>query len=68
MCIKISCGTREHKRMKHMDVKDCFIREAVSNGKVQVDYLQSSEQLADIMTKGLGKTLFFKHRDNLNLI
>lgn len=66
-CIKTAESSGEHKRMKHINVKYNFIREAIGNKEIKLKYLQSNEQIADIMTKGLGKILFEKHRRNLGL-
>lgn len=66
-CIKIAEEPREHKRMKHIDIKYCFIRDEIANGIIKVKYKPTSEQTADIMTKGLGTNLFVKHRNDLNL-
>lgn len=65
--IKIAEGPHEHKRMKYINIKYNFLREAVTNNKVRIEYKASNEQVADIMTKRLGRNLFFKHRSNLNL-
>lgn len=67
-CIKIAEAPRDHRKMKHVDVKYNFIRDEIVAKTIKVEYLQSSEQTADIMTKPLGKTAFQKHRGNLNLI
>lgn len=67
-CIKIAEEPREHKRMKHIDIKYCFIRDEIANGHMRIKYKPTTEQTADIMTKGLAKGLFIKHRNNLNLI
>lgn len=67
-CIRVAQDPKEHKRMKHIDVRYNFIRDAVSNKVVSIEYVSSGEQTADIMTKGLGRNLFEKHRNNLNLV
>lgn len=67
-CIRIAEEPREHKRMKHIDIKYCFIRDEIANGTVKVEYKPTADQTADIMTKGLGRNLFIKHRGKLNLI
>lgn len=67
-CIRIAEEPREHKRMKHIDIKYCFIRDEIANGIIRVQYKPTAEQTADIMTKGLGRILFIKHRNDLNLI
>lgn len=48
-----------HRRSKHIDIKYHFIREAVGNNLVKIDYLETSEMPADILTKSLGSV---KHK------
>lgn len=67
-CQKVAEGQREYKRMKHIDVKFHFIQDLIAKGKVQIEFKPSTDQLADIMTKAIGRILFEKHRKNLNLI
>lgn len=67
-CISIATETKESKRMKHLDIKYNFIRDVIARGEVCIKYKPTDEQVADIMTKGLGKNLFAKHRKELNLI
>lgn len=66
-CIRVAEEPREHKRMKHIDVKYSFIRDTISKKEVKLKYVSTSDQTADIMTKALGRILFEKHRSNLNL-
>lgn len=66
-CIKIAEEPREYKRMKHIDVKYMFVRDHVEKGEYSINQVSTENQTADIMTKGLGKTLFVKHRNELNL-
>lgn len=67
-CIAIAEASHENKRMKHVDVKYNFIRDVILNHEVQLEYIPTTEQTADIMTKGLDRILFTKHRANLNLV
>ncbi|GMF32519.1 unnamed protein product [Phytophthora fragariaefolia] len=49
-----------HARTKHVDIHHHFIRENVERGTIQVEYVDTKNQLADILTKALGtKTLKF---------
>ncbi|KAK9696674.1 Reverse transcriptase (RNA-dependent DNA polymerase) [Popillia japonica] len=48
----------DQKRLKHMEVKLNFIKQKVEQGIIKVEYISSREQLADVFTKPLCKTLF----------
>jgi hypothetical protein len=64
----LSKNRRFSKRIKHVELKYHFIREAIEKNKVELDYIQSKELMADLLTKALSgpKTEYFRH--NLNLI
>lgn len=42
-----------HARSKHIDLRQCHVRENIENGIVCIQWVQSSEQLADLLTKAL---------------
>lgn len=50
----------ETKRSKHIDVKYHFIRECVETKKIELIMTPTANQIADVLTKGLGKKLFLK--------
>lgn len=49
---------KHHGRNKHIDVKLHHLRDRVRNGDVDVQYVSTEKQLADIMTKPLGRIVF----------
>ena len=51
--IAIAENKRNHNRVKHINVRHHFICSVVEEGKIQVDYIPSSENLADMFTKPL---------------
>ena len=51
--IQIAFNRVFHKRTKHIDIDCHFIRETVQLGTVQPVYLKTTEQPADLLTKGL---------------
>jgi hypothetical protein len=51
-----------HGRMKHVDIKLHFVREAVQNSIVKMEWIPTTEQEADIFTKGLGGPQFTRLR------
>ena len=42
-----------HERTKHIDIRYNFLRERVENKTISVKYMETTEMLADILTKGL---------------
>ncbi|KAM1541869.1 hypothetical protein ACFX15_011235 [Malus domestica] len=65
--IAISANPVFHSRIKHLDTDYHFVREKVQQGDLQVHYLSTEDQTADILTKGLHSPLFLKHSFNLKL-
>jgi len=57
----------EHRRLKHVDVKYNFVRDMYQKGIIDVKYIPSREQKADILTKGLTFELFAKNRSVLGI-
>jgi hypothetical protein len=49
-----------HERSKHIDVKFHFTRECVERGDIKLEQIGTADQLADTLTKALGKKLFQK--------
>eukprot|EP01018_Ginkgo_biloba_P021684 Gb_35290 [translate_table: standard] len=63
-CIKLSENPVFHDRSKHIEIKYHFIRDYVQRGAVELQYISTDEQVADILTKALvkGKFVFFKDK------
>ena len=55
------------QRTKHIEVDIHFVREQVAKKQLHVQFVSSSEQYADILTKGLSAPLFHTHCPNLSL-
>jgi hypothetical protein len=51
-----------------MDIQHYFIREKVEDGSINVEYIPTSQQLADIFTKPLGRTRFETLRSAISVI
>ena len=63
--IAMSVNPTLHKTSKHISIKQHFIREAVQNGDVCLEYIPTDAMLADALTKALSKVIFLKLRDKL---
>lgn len=53
--IQIADNLIFHKRTKYIDIDCHFVRGKVKNKTVQTQHISTQEQLADMLTKGLGK-------------
>ncbi|GJV96168.1 retrovirus-related pol polyprotein from transposon TNT 1-94 [Tanacetum coccineum] len=56
--IAISCNPVQHSRTKHIDVRYHFIKEQVEKGIVELFFVGTEYQLADLFTKALSKDRF----------
>ena len=61
--IKISENATALRRTKHIDIRHHFLREHIDNGLIKLVPVATADQLADVMTKILGRELFTKFRD-----
>ena len=44
-----------HDRSKHIDVKFHFLRDCVDGGQIVIEFVETGQQLADVLTKPLGR-------------
>nr|GFA64198.1 retrovirus-related Pol polyprotein from transposon TNT 1-94 [Tanacetum cinerariifolium] len=51
--IALCCNNVQHSRSKHIDIRHHFIREQVETGVVELYFVSTDYQLADIFTKAL---------------
>ncbi|GJR90609.1 retrovirus-related pol polyprotein from transposon TNT 1-94 [Tanacetum coccineum] len=56
--IALCCNNVQHSRAKHIDIRYHFIKEQVENGIVELYFVWTEYQLADIFTKPLPRERF----------
>jgi hypothetical protein len=66
--IKIAHNLVQHNKTKHIEIRHHFIRDHVNHGEIDLSYVGTNEQLADIFTKPLDKARFQELRHELNII
>ncbi|GJZ13523.1 hypothetical protein Tco_0548753 [Tanacetum coccineum] len=58
--IALCCNNVQHSRSKHIDIRHHFIREQVEKGVVELYFVTTDYQLADIFTKALPRERYFR--------
>lgn len=56
-----------HGRWKHIDTRYQYLRECVGESKIDVNYVCTNDQLADILTRSLGRQKFVKMRHRIGV-
>jgi hypothetical protein len=57
-----------HDRSKHIETKYHYIRDCVEKKKITVEQISTKDQLADTLTKPLGRVLFQEQRDRIGVL
>jgi hypothetical protein len=57
-----------HDRSKHIDTRYHFIRECIEEGTIVIVYVPTERQLADILTKALGRVRFIQLRAEIGVL
>jgi len=65
--ISLAKDNKFHSRTKHIDLRYHFIHEAVEEGKINVTYIPTEDNVADIFTKSLAKLKFVRFVEMLGL-
>ena len=65
--LELSKNPVYHERSKHIDTRYHFIRECVSDEIAEVEHIGTERQLADILTKPLGRIKFVEMRYKLGV-
>lgn len=57
-----------HARTKHIEIDFHFVRERVAAGALEVRFISTDDQLADVFTKPATRQMLDRFRTNLNLV
>ncbi len=66
-CIKFVHSTKFSPKTKHIATKHHFIRNAVKDKEINVNYCPTENMIADTFTKPLPRPTFVKHRDTMGM-
>ena len=65
--INLSKNLIQHSRSKHIEIRYRFIRKHVANDDVNLEYINTKNQVADIFTKPLRENKFCSLRRELGI-
>ncbi|KAK8664822.1 hypothetical protein V6N13_084595 [Hibiscus sabdariffa] len=66
--VSMSANPTHHAKVKHVEIDLHFVREKVLSGQLLVNFVPSTEQYADILTKPIPPSLFGQMRKRLGII
>jgi hypothetical protein len=66
--IRMADNPIEHSRTKHIAIRYHFLRDHQQRGDIEIAYVSTKEQFADIFTKPLDEKIFTKLRHELNIL
>jgi hypothetical protein len=66
--IRMADNPVEHSRTKHIAIQYHFLRDHQQRGDIDIAYVSTKEQLANIFTKPLDEKTFTKLRNELNIL
>ena len=66
--IAATCNPVQHTRTKHIDIRHHFIKDHVEKGNVDLYFVCTEYQLADLLTKALDDTRFWTLVKKLGMI
>ena len=65
--INISKNLIQHSRIKHIDIKHYFICDHILKGDIELEFVSTSDPLADILTKSLDEKTFILIRRKIGM-
>jgi hypothetical protein len=66
--IRMAENPVEHSHTKHIDIRYHFLRDHQQRGDIEIAYVNTKDQLADIFTKPLDEKTFSELRNELNIL
>ena len=66
--IRLSENPMFHDQSKHIDIRYHFVQDMVQRGVVRLHHIGTDQQVADILTKPLGKVKFLTFCEKLGIV
>ena len=66
--LSVAKNPEHHGRMKHLDLRFFWLRDAVSQKVINISYIPTRDMTADLLTKALSRQLVEKHWKEMGLV
>ena len=66
-CVQMLVNLVFHNKSKHIEIQYHFIRDMVQKGAVELQYIPTNDQTADVLTKPLPRVKFEYFRGGLRV-
>jgi len=66
--INLSKNPIQHFKTKHIEIKHHFIRDHIQKGEIEIKFVKTENQLADLFTKPLARDKVNKLRTKLGIL
>ena len=67
-CIKLSMNLEFHDRFKHIEIPYHYVRDMVERRAIELEYINTGDQIANILTKALPKVKVDHFKKKLGLV
>jgi hypothetical protein len=67
-CIKMIDNPVFHDKSKHIEIRYHYIRDMVQRESINLQYVNTDEQVSDVLTKPLSHVKFEHFRDKLRIV
>ena len=65
--IALAKNTRDHGKVKHIDIRHHYLRELVKSGSISFEQIASADNIADLFTKPLSRDHHHRFLDGLRI-
>jgi transposase InsO family protein len=66
--LAVSKGEQTHSKSKHLNPKLHSVRERIESNQIELEYVASASNIADVLTKALPEDSFVSHSNSLGLL
>ena len=67
-CVKLLENPMFHDKSKNIEIKYHYIRDMVQRGAMKLQYVETEEQITDVLTKPLARVKFEYFKERLGVI